>query len=73
VRPLPGTGAANRVDSGRAAAARGRRGGRPPVVTDDKLRRARDLIARGLTVREAAVRLKVGKTALYQALRGAQA
>ena len=56
-----------------AAAARGRRGGRPPVVTGDKLRRARDLIARGLTVREAAVRLKVGKTALYQALRGAEA
>jgi DNA invertase Pin-like site-specific DNA recombinase len=56
-----------------AAAARGRRGGRPPVVTDDKLRRARELIARGLTVREAAMRLKVGKTALYQALRGAQA
>jgi DNA invertase Pin-like site-specific DNA recombinase len=56
-----------------AAAARGRRGGRPPVVTGDKLRRARDLIARGLTVREAAVRLKVGKTALYQALRGAPA
>jgi len=56
-----------------AAAVRGRRGGRPPVVTTDKFRRARDLIAKGLTVREAAVRLKVGKTALYQALRTAQA
>lgn len=53
-----------------AAAVRGRR---PPVVTTDKFRRARDLIAKGLTVREAAVRLKVGKTALYQALRSAQA
>ena len=55
-----------------AAEARGRRGGRRPVVTDEKLRRARGLVAKGLTVREAAMRLKVGKTALYQALRGAQ-
>ncbi len=55
-----------------AADARGRRGGRRPVVTDEKLRRARGLVAKGLTVREAAMRLKVGKTALYQALRGAQ-
>ena len=51
-----------------AAAARGRRGGRQPVVTAEKLRRARDLVAKGLTVRDAAVRLKVGKTALYAAL-----
>jgi DNA invertase Pin-like site-specific DNA recombinase len=51
-----------------AAAARGRRGGRRPVVTEDKLRRARLLIAQGLTVREAAARVKVGKTALYAAL-----
>ncbi len=52
-----------------AAAARGRTGGRKPVVTEEKLRRARDLLAKGLTVREAATRLKVGKTALYDALR----
>jgi DNA invertase Pin-like site-specific DNA recombinase len=52
-----------------AAAARGRRGGRQPVVTAEKLRRARDLVAKGLSVRDAAVRLKVGKTALYDALR----
>jgi DNA invertase Pin-like site-specific DNA recombinase len=52
-----------------AAAARGRKGGRKPVVTDDKLERARASIAKGLTVREAAVRLRVGKTALYAALR----
>ena len=52
-----------------AAAARGRNGGRKPVVTDEKLRRAREIISRGLTVREAAVRLKIGKTALYEALR----
>ena len=53
-----------------AAAARGRKGGRKPVVTADKLERARAIIAKGLTVREAATRLKVGKTALYAALRG---
>lgn len=52
----------------KAAEARGRRGGRKPVVTETKLRRARELIARGLTAREAAARIKVGKTALYKAL-----
>ena len=51
-----------------AAATRGRKGGRKPAVTEDKLRRAREHIAKGLTVREAAVRVKVSKTALYQAL-----
>ena len=51
-----------------AAAARGRKGGRKPTVTEDKLRRAREHIAKGLTVRETAVRVKVSKTALYQAL-----
>jgi DNA invertase Pin-like site-specific DNA recombinase len=53
-----------------AAAARGRKGGRKPVVTGEKLERARAIIGKGLTVREAATRLKVGKTALYEALRG---
>lgn len=53
-----------------AAAARGRTGGRKPVVSEDKLRRARALVAKGLTVREAALRVKVGKTALYEAMRG---
>jgi len=56
-----------------AAEARGRKGGRRPVVTPDKLARARAHIAQGLTVREAAVRLKVGRTALYRALAGAGA
>ena len=51
-----------------AAAARGRKGGRRPVVTPDRLERARLLIAQGLTVREAAQRLKIGKTALYEAM-----
>ena len=51
-----------------AAAARGRKGGRKPVVTAEVLRKARVLTAQGLNVREAAARLKVGKTALYEAL-----
>jgi DNA invertase Pin-like site-specific DNA recombinase len=42
-----------------AAVARGRRGGRKPVVTEEKLRRAKTLIAQGLTVREAAARIKI--------------
>lgn len=51
------------------AAARGNKGGRRPVMTLEKLARARELIGtKGLTVREAAARLKVGKTALYKAL-----
>lgn len=52
-----------------AAAARGRKGGRKPAVDAEKLARARSMVAKGLTVREAAIRLKVGKTALYEALR----
>ena len=36
---------------------------------ESDFKRARDIIDKGLTVREAAVRLKVGKTALYDALR----
>ena len=38
------------------------------MITPDKLERARMHIAAGLTVREAAARMKVGKTALYEAL-----
>jgi len=51
----------------KAAQARGRHGGRKPVVTEEKLRRARELLAKGLTTREAAARIRVGKTALYRA------
>jgi len=40
-----------------------------PKVVQEKLLRAKGMIAKGLTVREAATRLKVGKTALYEALR----
>ena len=53
----------------RAAAARGRRGGRPKVITEDLLERARKLRKEGLTVREATNRLRVGKSSLYDALR----
>ncbi len=52
-----------------AAAARGRKGGRPIATTPEKVARARQLIASGLNVREAAGRVKVGKSALYAALR----
>jgi len=52
-----------------AAVPHGQRGGRKMVMTDEKLRRARTLIDEGLTVREAAVKVKVGKTALYTALK----
>ena len=55
----------------KAARERGSVGGRRPVITPDKLRKAREHIAAGLTVREAATRIKVGKTALYKALESA--
>lgn len=51
-----------------AAAARGRKGGRRPVVTVDVIEKARALMGLGLTVREAASRLRVGKSTLYSAL-----
>lgn len=51
-----------------AAAARGRKGGRRPVITPEKLARAKALLEEGLNVREAAGRIKVGKSALYAAL-----
>ncbi|MFT0549139.1 recombinase family protein [Allopusillimonas ginsengisoli] len=59
-----------RTKAGLASArARGRSGGRRPVVTAAKLERANKLMGQGLTVREAAAAIKVGKTALYAALR----
>ena len=52
------------------AAAKGRRGGRRPVITSAKLERALRLIKdKNLTVREAAAVIGVGKTALYEALK----
>lgn len=52
----------------RAAKDRGRTGGRKAAVTPEKLDKARAFLQAGLNVREAATRLKVGKTALYKAL-----
>lgn len=51
-----------------AAASRGRKGGRPPLVTDELIRSARQLTRHGLSVRQAANRLGVGKSTLYLAL-----
>ena len=51
-----------------AAEARGRRGGRQPVVTPTKLARARSHLSGGLSVNEAARREKVSRSALYRAL-----
>lgn len=52
------------------AAAKGRRGGRRPVITSAKLERALRLIRdKNLSVREAAAVIGVGKTALYEALK----
>lgn len=53
----------------KAAAARGRKGGRPVALTPEKIARARLLIDSGLNVREAAVRVRVSKSALYMALK----
>lgn len=52
-----------------AAAARGRKGGRPRSLSADKLARARDLLgANHHNVAEVARRLKVSRTTLYAAL-----
>lgn len=50
------------------ARAEGRIGGRRPAITPEKLDKARQLIAGGASVRDAAKTLKVGKTVLYTAL-----
>lgn len=55
-----------------AAMARGRKGGRPTAATPERVARARQLIAAGLTVREAAARVRVGKSALYTALKNGE-
>src|SRR4051794_3135062 len=53
----PPSGASNATSSantraGLAAAARGRKGGRQPVVTAEKLHRAREFIAKGPELRD---------------------
>lgn len=52
-----------------AAKARGRKGGRRPVITEQKLKKAQQLMEKGLTVREAASAIGVGKSSLYSALK----
>ena len=60
----------DRTRAGLAVAkARGRSAGRRPVITPAKLTRAQKLMNTGLTAREAAAAIGVGKTALYNALR----
>jgi len=51
-----------------AAAARGRRGGRPTVMTPAKVTAARALLAEGRTAREAAAAVSVSRATLYRAL-----
>ena len=51
------------------AKSRGRKGGRRPVITDQKLKKAKQLIDKGLTVREASAAIGVGKSSLYEALK----
>lgn len=51
-----------------AAAARGRRGGRPAVLTDEKAEAARGLIAAGKSVTEAARVVGVSRATLYARL-----
>ena len=51
------------------AKSRGRKGGRRPVITNQKLKKAKQLIDKGLTVREAASAISVGKSSLYEALK----
>ncbi|MDD4937232.1 MAG: recombinase family protein [Acidiphilium sp.] len=56
------------------AAARGRSGGRKVVVTPEIMGKAKALMQqRDYTVRQAAKALKIGKTALYEALRADEA
>jgi len=51
-----------------SAAARGRKGGRKHLVTDKMLQQAREYLDKGLSVRDAAKCLQVGKSTLYNAL-----
>lgn len=57
----------------KAARERGSVGGRRPVITPDKFRKAREHIAAGLTVREAATRIKVGRPRSIRHWRALQA
>jgi DNA invertase Pin-like site-specific DNA recombinase len=62
-----------RVNAGLAAARqRGRIGGRPPVVTLERLRLAQRLRTDGESVPAIARQLGIGRTALYEALKRSQ-
>ncbi|WP_369069383.1 recombinase family protein [Kineococcus terrestris] len=52
-----------------AAAARGRHGGRPPVMTPAKLAAARSLLAAGRSTSEAAAAIGVSRATLYRSLK----
>ncbi|MEV4183790.1 recombinase family protein [Streptosporangium canum] len=58
------------LDGLAAAAAHGRKGGRPPALDDDTLAIARARLARGESVTVIAKHLKVGRSTLYRALEG---
>ncbi|MFF5213301.1 recombinase family protein [Streptosporangium sp. NPDC000396] len=58
------------LDGLAAAAAHGRKGGRPSAVTEDVLAAARARLARGESVTAIAKALKVGRSTLYRALEG---
>lgn len=63
-----------RTQAGLAAArARGRKGGRPPKVTPEKVEAARALIASGRTVEQAARAVGVSRATLYRHLSAKQA
>lgn len=63
-----------RTQAGLAAArARGRKGGRPPKITPEKVEAARMLIASGRTVEEAASAVGVSRATLYRHLSAKQA
>lgn len=63
-----------RTQAGLAAArARGRKGGRPPKITPEKVEAARMLIASGRTVEEAARAVGVSRATLYRHLSTRQA
>jgi DNA invertase Pin-like site-specific DNA recombinase len=50
-----------------AARAKGRRGGRPKAITQEKLQQARDLLAHGHTVSQVALLLDISRSGLYSA------
>jgi DNA invertase Pin-like site-specific DNA recombinase len=60
------------LDGLRAAAAQGRRGGRPATIDDDALAVAHARLARGESVTTIARHLQVGRSTLYRALQSSE-